>query len=176
MAQGTTAGPSSAGKGKGTEPPRSMADAIARAKSAAARMDRAKGAGVLYTKKTQSVLFGEARVANHPHARLVRRVAYGLLVGGALAIVLLPDSYVVHWFGFTAMFALLLAVMPNFVLHTDGSFSPTKGAGWLAFLLFFGAMTATATGDTGNLWSWAPWLQQFSVGSHAPQHVTQPHP
>lgn len=173
MAQGTTAG---TGKRGATPEPRSMADAIARAKAAAARMDRAKGAGLLYTKKTQSVLFGEARVPNHPHARLVRRISYGLLIGGTLAIVALPDTYIVHWLGFTAMFALLLAVMPNFVLQKDGSFSLTKGAGWLAFLLFFGAMTATAAGDPGNLWSWAPWLQQFSVGSHAPTHAIPPHP
>jgi hypothetical protein len=171
MAQGTTSGK----RGTGAQP-RSMADAIARAKHAAAQMDRAKDAGVLYTKQTQRVLFNEARIPKHPHARLVQRISYGLLIGGALMIIFLPDVFIVHWIAFTAMFALLLAVMPNFVLQKDGAFSPTKGIGWLAFLLFFGAMTATAAGDTGNLWSWAPWLQQFSAGSHTPQHVTVPHP
>jgi hypothetical protein len=38
-------------------------------------------------------------------------------------------------------------------------------------LLFVGAMTTVATGTDGNLWSWAPWMQQFSAGNSTPHHV-----
>ena len=153
------------------EPPRSMADAIARAKVAANRLDRARAAGVAYTPTTRRVLFTDVKVPKHPHAKLVQRVTIGMLIAGTLGIILLPDVFLVHWLGFTCMFALLFIGVPNFLLQADGSFSPTKTAGWAAVLLLFGAMTATAAGDTGNLWSWAPWLQQFSVGAHPPAHV-----
>jgi hypothetical protein len=161
---------------KGAPRQRSMADAIARAKAAAARQDRARAAGVEYTRGTQKVLFGAAKIPDHPHARLLQKVTIGLLITGMLMIIFLPDIYIVHVIAFTCMFALLFIGTPNFLLQSSGAASPTKIAGWTALLLLFGAMTATAMGDTGNLWSWAPWLSQFAVGAHAPHHVIQPHP
>ncbi len=161
-----------------TQPPqqRSMADAIARAKAAAARQERARAAGVEYTRRDQKVLFGAAKIPDHPHARLAQKICIGLTLAGALMIILLPGLYIIHVVAFTAMFALLFIGAPNFLLQANGAASPTKIACWTALLLFFGAMTATAVGDTGNLWSWAPWLSQFSAGSHAPHHVVPPHP
>lgn len=163
-------------KGTTHPQPRSMADAIARTKVAAARLDRARAAGVAYSPTMRRLLFTDARTPKHPHARMVQRVTLVLLIFGILAIIFLPDVFLVHWVGFTCMFALFFLAVPNFLLRDDGSFSPSKTVGWGAVLLLFGAMTATAAGDTGNLWSWAPWLQQFSVGAHPPQHVTTPKP
>jgi hypothetical protein len=166
---------SRATKSKSAEP-KSMADAIARVKAAAARQDRARAAGVEYTASMRRLLFTDVRPPSHPHAKLVQRVTLGMFLGGMAAIILLPDVFLVHWAAFTCMFALLFIGVPNLLLQQDGSLSPTKITGWAAVLLLFGAMTATAAGDTGNLWSWAPWLQQFSVGAHPPSHVTTPKP
>lgn len=155
---------------------RSMADAIARAKAAAARQDRARAAGVEYTPRMQRLLFDQAKIPNHPHAKLVRRVTLYMLIAGALMIILLPAVFIVHLFAFALMYGCLILCMPNLVLQPGGAISPGKIAGWTAVLLLFGAMTATAMGDTGNLWDWAPWLSQFAAGSHAPHHVVAPKP
>jgi hypothetical protein len=162
----------------GKKPPeqRSMADAIARAKAAAARLDRARAAGVAYTRAEQRVMFGEAKIPDHPHAKLVQCVTIGMLIAGTLMIVLLPDVFVLHTLAFALMFALLFIGVPHLLLQSNGALSPTKVTFWAGALLLIGAMTAMATGDMGNLWSWAPWFSQFAAGAHPPHHVATPHP
>ncbi len=155
---------------------RSMADAIARAKTAANRLDRARAAGVSYTRAEQRVMFGEAKVPAHPHAKRVQRVTTGMLIAGMLMIIFLPDVFVIHALAFAMMFTLFFIGVPHLILQKNGALSPTKVVGWACIVLLFGSMTATAAGDTGNLWSWSPWLAQFAVGAHAPHHVATPHP
>ncbi len=140
----------------GKEPPRSMDDAIRRARAAAASVDQRRA-----FRRQQRIFHLDVRVPNHPHAHMVRRWSIAALVAGALILVILPDVSILHALAFAGMFALILIVVPNFVLHRDGSLSPTKMTGWAAILLLCGAMTAVAMGPTGNLWSWAPWMSQF---------------
>lgn len=152
----------------GTGPTRqpSMADAIARAKAAARAADGARTLAA-----NGRVFHTDLRIPNHPDAHMVRRGAVISLVAGALAIILLPDTFMVHLIGFAAMFALLFICAPTFVLHADGSLARGKLLAWSAVLLFIGAMTAVAAGPTGNLWSWSPWMSQFSAGSSSPNTV-----
>lgn len=139
----------------------SMADAIARAKKAAAAVDRARAAGVQPNATSRRVFQTDLRVPNTRDAKWVQRGAIISLVGGILAIAILPDAFIIHWLAFSAMFALIFIGVPNVLLHENGTLAPAKLVGWVALLLFAGSMTAVAAGDTGNLWSWSPWMSQF---------------
>lgn len=144
-----------------------MDDALRRAKAAAAAVDQQRD----HIAKHR-VFHSAVRTPDHPHVKIVRRGAIAVVVIGALMVAFLPDGMGFHMLGFAGMFAFFFIVVPNFLLHNDGSISISRLVGCGALLLLLGAMTATAVGPTGNLWSWSPWANQF----YTTPAVAHPHP
>ena len=158
MANSTSSGPA----------PRSMNDAINRARAAVSASDQHRTrAGY------RRVFHHDAGMPKHADVQRIQRGAIIGMVVGMATLVLLPDAGFLHTVAFGAMFALILLGAPNLVLHNDGTIAPSKLVGWGVLFLFCGAMTSVAMGPTGNLWSWSPWMGQFIHGQ--PPTVAQPH-
>jgi hypothetical protein len=141
----------------GNTSPKSLDDAIAQVKAALQSKETHRG-----RQQHRTIFQSDLRISHHPHAKLVQRISIALLLGGMLAIILLPQSFLTHMVAFAAMFSLIFIGVPNLLLQSTGVVAWNKVLGWGLVLLFFGAMTTIAMGPTGSLWSWAPWLQQFS--------------
>lgn len=141
---------------------RSMDDAIARVKEAATAREQRLAGG-----RQRQIFHTDLRIPDHPHARAVRRAGSICLAVGAAIIIVLPGTLFLHTLAFALMFGLIFLVAPNITLRASGAISVTKLIGWCGVLLFLGAMTSVAAGTTGNLWSWAPWLQQFTNHGHS---------
>ena len=146
--------------------PNSMDDALRRAKAAAAAMDQQRA----HINKHR-VFHDSVRTPDHPHVKLVRRGAIAAVIIGALMVAFLPDGLGLHMLGFAGMLTFFFIVVPNFLLREDGTLSLSRLVGCGALILLLGAMTATAVGPTGNLWSWSPWANQF----YATPSAAQPH-
>jgi hypothetical protein len=136
---------------------KSLDDAIAKMKAALQAKENHR-----VRQQHKTIFQSDLSISHHPHAKLVQRASIALLVGGILTIIALPQTFFTHMVAFAAMFSLIFIGVPNLLLQSTGVVAWNKVMGWSLILLFFGAMTTIAMGPTGSLWSWAPWLQQFS--------------